>query len=147
MILKFLAQERFLKRKTYYLADDIEEMLEEQAELINICAQFACYLKNNAIIESDNAIDNYLHVTIKEKEMLFFYDDSTIEGLKEVARKYEHEKRRITSEKKEISEPGEVEDLQCKLCHLKHNGDFFRDSFRKCFEVTAETGKTGFVPD
>ena len=133
-------QERLLNKEKSHatkLADFINdlkiycsELKEEQKEITDICAQFGCYLKKNAITPFNDEIDAHLKMLIKQEKNNPCPNQSTIDNFENMRRKYEQKKIIISkamenpNEKRVdfISDPHKVEELKKRLFRLKHNG-------------------------
>ena len=131
--------DNFIRR----LKDYSLELKDEQAVITNICAQFGCYLKKNAITPFNDDIDSHLKMLIRQENNKPSPSQSAIENWEKMRKKYEQQKLIIytameqngASDVEFISEPGEVEKLKEKLFSLKHNGA----TLRKIFEEIRRT--------
>ena len=116
----------FINRVQVY----VEELKKEQTQITNICAQFGCYLKKNAITPFNDEIDAHLQMLIKQEKNKPGSNQNTIENFERMRQKYEQKKKIIykameqpdASNEDFISEPGKVDELKKKLFCLKHNG-------------------------
>lgn len=116
----------------------VEELKQEQRQITDICAQFGCYLKKNAITPFNDEVDAHLQMLIKQEETKPDRSQKTIENLRQMRRKYDQKKQIITAAMENpnakdndfISEPGKVEELKKKLFALKHNGKQLEESFK-----------------
>ncbi len=122
------------------------ELKEEQKEITNICAQFGCYLKKNAITPFNDEIDAHLQMLIKQEDNKPDRNQQTIDNLTKMRQKYEQQKKIIYKAMEEpgaddvdyISEPSKVEELKQRLFHLKHNGSTLQNIFEKIQKVRSE---------
>ena len=116
----------------------VEELKQEQQQITDICAQFGCYLKKNAITPFNDEVDAHLEMLIKEEQTKPDRSQTTIDNLTRMRQKYDQKKRIITEAMDNpngrdidfISEPAKVEQLKKKLFALKHNGKQLEDSFK-----------------
>ena len=119
------------------LRDFIDELEAEQGTIINACAQFCCYLKENAITTFNDAIESH-------SERVLYLEKSKPSPSKDVLMKLESMKKNYQQQKHDIlrameqsdsssiefiSEPDMVYELQEKLFALKHNGGSLREIF------------------
>ena len=131
--------DNFIRRLKNYS----QELKDEQAVITNICAQFGCYLKKNAITPFNDDIDSHLKMLIRQENNKPAPNQSAIENWERMRKKYEQQKLIIykameqngASDVEFISEPGEVEKLKEKLFSLNHNGA----TLRKIFEEIRRT--------
>ena len=123
-----------------------EELREEQHEITDICAQFGCYLKKNAITPYNDQIDAHIEMLINQEESKPDRDQRAIDNLVAMRRKYSEKKRVITEAMKRpdlhdvdfISSPEKVDELKKTLFQLKHNGETLRNIFYKIQRVQSE---------
>ena len=115
----------------------IDELKFEQALITKICAQFGCYLKENAISPFNDAVDSHLDMLIWQEKARHPPIQSAIKRLENMKEKYQKEKSDIcramgqsnSSNIQYILEPGKVNELQLELFGLKHNGESLREIF------------------
>eukprot|EP00794_Sanderia_malayensis_P001184 gene1184-biopygen410 len=120
-----------------------EELKQEQQEITDICAQFGCYLKNNAITPYNDEVDAHLRMMIEGEKRKPDMSQKTIDHLTEMRHKYDQKKQIImkamaSPEKTDvdfITDPDKVEELKTKLFHLKHNGQSLRNIFEDIQKV------------
>ena len=128
------------------LKDYSQELRDEQEVITNICAQFGCYLKKNAITPFNDDIDSHLKMLIRQENNKPAPNQSAIENWERMRKKYEQQKLIIykameqngASDVEFISEPGEVEKLKEKLFGLKHNGATLRKIFEQIKKTRSE---------
>ena len=132
----------------------IEEMIEEETEITTISAQFACYLKQNAMTPFNDAIDSHLNMLLKQERGKPSPSDSSIQDLENMKAKYAQQKRLITEAMEQtghsdvdyISDPGEVERLKEKLFRLRHNGSDLEMIFSKIRSRNEEVVEMQYMP-
>ena len=132
----------------------IKEMKEEETEITTISAQFACYLKQNAMTPFNDAIDSHLNMLLKQEREKPSPSDSSIQDLENMKAKYARQKSLITEAMEQtghsdvdyISDPGEVERLKEKLFRLKHNGPDLKMIFSEIRSRNEEVVEMQYMP-
>eukprot|EP00112_Aurelia_sp_Birch-Aquarium-sp1_P022971 Seg667.3 transcript_id=Seg667.3/GoldUCD/mRNA.D3Y31 product="hypothetical protein" protein_id=Seg667.3/GoldUCD/D3Y31 len=123
-----------------------DELREEQQKITDICAQFGCYLKKNAITPYNDQIDAHIEMLINQEESRPDRDQRAIDNLVAMRRKYSEKKRVITEAMQNpdrydvdfISSPEKVDELKQALFQLKHNGESLRIIFHQIQRVQSE---------
>ena len=128
------------------LENHITEQQSELQEITSICAQFGCYLNENALAPFNDAIDEHLNVLLRQEQDQPFQDPKAITNLEGLRDKYRREKEIIlkahksSSNVEPISEPKDVEKMQQRLFDLKNNGAWLK----KIYEGISRTKHNGF---
>ena len=120
----------------------IEELKGEEKAITNICAQFGCYLKENAITTFNDAVESHLEMLLwQEKSKPSPVQDAImkLEGMKENYQQQKNDILRVMEQSDSssiefISEPDMVYELQEKLFALKHNGESLREILKRIEE-------------
>ena len=128
------------------LENHITEQQSELQEITSICAQFGCYLNENALAPFNDAIDEHLNLLLRQEQGQPFQDPKAIANLEGLRDKYRLEKETIlnahksSSDVESISQPKDVEKLQQRLFGLKHNGA----CLKKIYEEISRTKHNRF---
>ena len=123
------------------------EMQKEMEDLIEICAQFCCYLKSNTITTFVDHIGIHLENLQTAKEKMAVKDEDAIKRIKSLRTAYEKKKQDIqkgieqpsASNVKAISDPEEVIELSEQLLKFKYSGKFLAEVKNVIEQVRSET--------
>ena len=118
------------------LQSRIVELKDEFKEITKISANFACFLKSNAIATYNDVFENYLNYLIKQRKEINDMQENKIEidQLEQMLDDYRREKEvfeNIDEEAKyEIIKPEVIDIYLNILCKLKHSGPKIVESLK-----------------
>lgn len=120
---------------------EVRELQEEQKQITDTGAQFAKFLKMNAITPYNDATGDYFDYVIRAKK-----DKKVIDRLVEIKNEHQAEMKRLEETMKAVGSledtptPDDVRKLIDKLYAMKHNGRMIRDTV-----TVAEAAEMNYV--
>ncbi|KAI1713836.1 hypothetical protein DdX_08718 [Ditylenchus destructor] len=137
--IKRLLSENGDKRKALQMAvnrllDTVEEYKTEKEEIGRIAAMFGAFLKKNAIMSYNDAVEEYTKLSIQQAmqqaEITQNPDDiEHVETLRDWLNRYKQQKHYIEIGEAEGCKASEVKGYCKKLLNLKHSGRYIKDMF------------------
>ncbi|XP_054753483.2 uncharacterized protein LOC129259205 [Lytechinus pictus] len=131
------------------IENKIEELKAEEKVIVEIAAKFGSFLKANAIIPYNDAVDDYLDMCIKQEETKPGMLRNTLELDTMRKRRVEYNKQREILDvalkngaTENITEPEQVKQLQDYLFKLQH----FGGTLKKFFEEISFENTTRNLP-
>ena len=128
------------KKESFKQAIDIKiaELKEEQEIIMKTSAKYGSFLKANALIPYNDAVGDYLDMSIKleQQKSKEIRNEDLCKTMESMKKSYEEERRMLdeaigTSHDENIKTPEEVAKLQADLFSLKHMGPTLMDFFEQ----------------
>ncbi|XP_041461184.1 uncharacterized protein LOC121412439 [Lytechinus variegatus] len=115
----------------------IEELKVEEKIIMETAAKFGSFLKSNALIPYNDAVDDYLDMCIKQEEAKQgkYRNETILDTMRNTKQEYNKQREILDIALKEganenVTEPEHVKELQENLFQLKHFGATLRKFFQ-----------------